>query len=38
MNEKVVIITSGSSGIGKATALSFPQKGVKAIVAYACPS
>jgi NAD(P)-dependent dehydrogenase (short-subunit alcohol dehydrogenase family) len=27
MNEKVVIITSGSSGIGKATALSFPQKG-----------
>jgi len=38
MNDKVVIITGGSSGIGKATALSFAAKGVKAIVAYAYPS
>jgi NAD(P)-dependent dehydrogenase (short-subunit alcohol dehydrogenase family) len=38
MNDKVVIITSGSSGIGKATALSFAAKGVKAIVAYAYTS
>jgi NAD(P)-dependent dehydrogenase (short-subunit alcohol dehydrogenase family) len=36
MKDKVVIITNGSSGIGKATALAFTQKWVKVVLAYAC--
>lgn len=29
---KVVVVTGGSSGIGKATAISFAQKGAKVVV------
>ena len=32
MKDKVVIITGGSSGIGKATARRFPEKGSKVII------
>ena len=32
LNDKVVIVTGGSSGTGRATALSFARKGAKVVI------